>query len=96
MRAYRTDAAFVRAVARMDTSVDAATALVTLDRLIMEARALVRLNMRRAQAWIKCMKRTKACTISRNGEMLAITPRNTGIPRHELFHICVDGRSSFV
>jgi hypothetical protein len=52
MGAYRTDAAFVRAVARMDTSVDAATAPVILDRLIMEARALVRLNMRRARAWI--------------------------------------------
>jgi hypothetical protein len=37
MGAYRTDAAFVRAVARMDTSVGAATALVTLDRLIMDA-----------------------------------------------------------
>jgi hypothetical protein len=36
----------------MDTSVDAATALVTLERLIMEARELVELSMRRAQAWI--------------------------------------------
>jgi hypothetical protein len=52
MGAYRTDAAFVRAVARMDTPVDAATALVTLDRLITEARELVELSMRRAQAWI--------------------------------------------
>jgi hypothetical protein len=62
----RTDAAFVRAVARMDTSVDAATALVTLERLIMEARELVELSMRRAGVDYRGLRRsTLQCRLSK-------------------------------